>query len=1218
MAQLRRIILLHTHLEGVVELDIDAHTNFCGTNASGKTTLQRLIPVFYGEQPNRVVPKTRKKFDEFYLPYNNSYIIFEYQRDNGAICQAVLTRKSDGGVEYRFVGSAYRAEHYLTRSDEGVSALRYPQWASAMRAHPDIQVSAKISATSEYRSIIQNDVATLRGSNSDSMKLRRLAASFALVGHNHKLRHIEKLVSAVHAKEGKMDTLKSMLAAIFEEDGVTLPTTKVKNTKAREWIQQMRQSMRLEKLETDFASLSQLATQLSGTDAQLAALLPQLDEDRIEQQRIQADAQQQLQQVRGALAEARERFATSQNELNSKLSKAEADLSEKEQRLDSLQTRYDEFESGDMAKLQRDVDALPLWRENLQELAEQHALMVEQHSDLERQLEQRKAKLNAALQRLSEQNRAKSKQLQQQKDATRERQQEKNNELEQAYQSQLQTLQAQFNEHSATLKSQIAVLVHQQAHSQLTAEEQETLAGAERRLEQAQQNYQGAAQQLAALQGQWQQAREQRLAADNELTEARRELNLAELQQAQLARQLSPEQGTLRHYLQQHYPNWHQSVGKVVDASLLDRSDLQPDYAQAADSLYGLKLELNAIELPEYAQDDAAVTLALQQAEQQVAKANQLRAQAEKTLKAAHDEAELCRSQVEQAQWQVTEAEQNIEYARDGRDRLAEQQQQLQQQRKAELAKQLESSQSQLKQLEDAQQQQLSQLRDDHQEQKLEFQLDWQSELQIFDDQLEALDAQLEEKRASNKAQLKDLEQAFNEELSDMGVDPKRIAQSKQQQQQLHEQIQTVQNRQDELTRYQQFIQFDWQQWRPKLLEEATSLKQQIRTLHADLNELKTSYAAKRQELEAQRQQQQTIEEQARLWLDQLTPMLSQLQQLELPEAASMSDGDLSERLSRASEALARHNQLSSQLRSALEQFESLLSKDASSDFLDRLEHEKRQLPEGSPLSLQLKILADLLHILRDQQQQLLEIGENIGGDLKKFFIVFRDINRRIARQSSRLSAAVADDLTLEGIEKSEVKIISTIDELGFWEPLKAFAEAYDDWGRSGHPLPSDEYLNALADVVELLRADEQYRMESLLRLELHLKEGGSDLVIKNDRQLLESSSHGMAYLILCKYLLAFTRLMRGSADLVVHWPIDEIGTLAYHNVEKLFNACGENQIIIVGAFPNPESDVLMLFEHRYLLQPSDENPNKRQIKRIQPKMSRLAQRLLEATENQQ
>lgn len=223
---------------------------------------------------------------------------------------------------------------------------------------------------------------------------------------------------------------------------------------------------------------------------------------------------------------------------------------------------------------------------------------------------------------------------------------------------------------------------------------------------------------------------------------------------------------------------------------------------------------------------------------------------------------------------------------------------------------------------------------------------------------------------------------------------------------------------------------------------------------------------------------------------------------------------------------------------------------------------------------------------------------------------MFSDINRRISLQSRRLSEAVADDLLLEEIGKSEVRIRSTIDELKFWRPLKHFARSYDEWRSSGKAAPSTNYLNALADVVDLMQGDERFSMESLLSLELHLHESGSDLVIKSDRQLLEASSHGMAYLILCKYLLAFTRLLRGNSEVTIHWPIDEIGTLAYHNVEKLFTACNNNNIVIVGAFPNPESEVLMLFQHRYLIEADQLEPGKRRLKRIHPEPNRLSLRL--------
>jgi len=67
---------------------------------------------------------------------------------------------------------------------------------------------------------------------------------------------------------------------------------------------------------------------------------------------------------------------------------------------------------------------------------------------------------------------------------------------------------------------------------------------------------------------------------------------------------------------------------------------------------------------------------------------------------------------------------------------------------------------------------------------------------------------------------------------------------------------------------------------------------------------------------------------------------------------------------------------------------------------------------------------------------------------------------------------------------------------------------------------------------------------------------------------------------------------------------------LAYHNVEKLFDACDSNHIQIVGAFPNPESDVLMLFKHRYLIEAHPDKVGKGQLKRIQPKVSGLSEKL--------
>ena len=51
-----------------------------GRNGRGKTSLLQLLPVFFGENPNRIVgtETNRLNFAGYYLPRLTSYILFEY------------------------------------------------------------------------------------------------------------------------------------------------------------------------------------------------------------------------------------------------------------------------------------------------------------------------------------------------------------------------------------------------------------------------------------------------------------------------------------------------------------------------------------------------------------------------------------------------------------------------------------------------------------------------------------------------------------------------------------------------------------------------------------------------------------------------------------------------------------------------------------------------------------------------------------------------------------------------------------------------------------------------------------------------------------------------------------------------------------------------------------------------------------------------------------
>lgn len=1216
MPGLHRIILINCHLPGFVELDVSGHSNICGTNASGKTTLQRLIPVFYGELPSKVVPKTRKKFDDFYLPHANSYLIYEYQREDGQNCQVVLTRKGTDGVQYRLVAAPYHQEQLLVDTEQGnVQAMLPEQWIKQLR-HLSIDFSHKIQSTSEFRSIIQNDASVGRAVGRENTKLRQLASRYSLVASQHRIRHMEKLVSAVHAKEGKMDTLRTMLAAIFEEDGLVQPTTTVKNTKAREWITQMRQTMRLQSMQSEYQNIQVQTDKLNAIESQLLQLKPVLEKDLQALSTQKADGQEQRNKIKSQQSSEKSAFELAEGALNSRVSETVENLKAKSSRLDHIQQQYEKYQDSDIDQLQKDTDALPLKREEYEQKLEQYNLLIEQHKDLQSQLEQQKLKLSESLERLSRKNQTQVKTIGQQKEVKRQTHNEKELELRGQFEQRKEQQSTEFDAELLELERSIVRQEHQAKLATPTELEIENGTLADKRLELAQRVWQQTSTTKQQAENVYQEQRSIRDNADKMLQQARQTTRQAKERLSQINKQVSPEQDSLRQYLRDNKPGWEQDIGRLINEPLLDRKDLSPQLLASGksneaelNSLLGVQLNLSVIDAPDYAQDEAALSLALEQAQKHLLAAEKQQKQHESELDQCHQEAELKREAVAEQNRLFEQAEQEVAYAQTAKQRFADE-------LKAALAKRKQQAQQALQKLLDDKQQILAQkqdaideLKSAYEEQLLEFKSGWQDELAILDEQIEELERQVETKRQQNREQIKQLEHAFNQELAHQDIDPNTLRELKLQTEALKNHIQGVTVRRDELNEYKTFVQTDWLKQRPELLEQEAELKSLNQQLQQQQSSLVSQYQAKRAELATALAATDKALANCSSLITEIEPMVRQLNHIvfsfEPSQQVSINLGDQAERIGRANEALESRSRGEKKLKESLIEFEGVLGKDAGKDFLDTMHQAFSVLDEDANVRERLPILQRLLSILESRQRQIVEQGETIGGDLNRFFTVFSDINRKIAQQSKRLTEEVSDDLTLDGIARSEVKIISTVDELNFWTPLKRFAQQYDSWNKSDDYLPSQAYLDNLADVVEVLPNDANYSIESLLRLELHLNEGGSDLVIKNDRQLLESSSHGMAYLILCKFLLAFTRLLRNQADIHIHWPIDEIGTLAYHNVEKLFKACDTNHIHILGAFPNPESDVLMLFKHRYLI-----DKQKQQLEKIEPKLSRIAQRL--------
>lgn len=1219
MAKLLKIIMIHGHMPGVVELELNGHTNICGSNASGKTTLQRMIPVFYGERPNKVVPRTRSNFDLYYLPHKNSYVIYEYERAQHGVAQVVLTKRADG-IDYRFVDAPYQPEHYLLERSDGVVAREYSDWAQQMRAR-GIDMSAKISNTTEYRTIILNDTKNDRTTRSESLRHRQLASRFGLVHDKHNLRHIEKLVSAVHAKEGKMDTLKSMLAAILEEDGYQRPANTMTSEKIRSWLRDMKQFMRMEKLQQALADIERISGAQALNLAVLWHLKGLLQENLSEQRLCKADTEEAIQALQRSMREASSRYEQQRSHLRDKLNDAQSDLNNSEEHLQRAHDQYNKYRDADIEGVGRELERLPERRAELQGYEQHHQVMMEAHRGAEQELQSHKLTLAQELEQASSKIQAQMNEKNQQQRVIHDNELATTKAMSSQLQQQQESVRTQFDSQLTKLQGELAAKQAQAHLSLLHADELEQRNNVDMRLDTAQEQLDQQIKQVNTQKHTLTTALRQREQAAATAKEARSAAAQSEQLIERLRLRLEPATGSLQQFLSQHVAHWQHSFGRVLAEPLLQRTDLAPqlqDDATEQRTVFGVELDLQAIETPDYALTEERVREQLEQASAQWQRQQSQLDVAEKALEKAVDEVKQQQQQLDAAQQQQRSFESNVTFAREHKQRLAHEHAGLETERKKAIAQRIDQLQHQLVQVQQQRHTALEELAAEHQARALEQTAEFQEQLQRLEDTIADLNKDRIRLETNTKERIKELEQAFSASLAEKGVDEQALQRNKQKISELQQHIRDIESQRDAFSEFQQFMQVTWAKLRPKWLETEQHAKQQLREITTALNRHETDFKTSQQADNTKLAQLKEQFDKAEKHVQSLQSLCSRLADLHVATqpaptetAAGLEQGDVIERIARAQQLLDDKQKLDKQLEEGVNALEAEIRKDSGKQFVRFMDESFARLGERADLQARVHALGELMTVLEGQQQQTIEQGKNIGSELFQFFTVFNNIHKQVSDYSRRLTHAVGDELRLDGIDKAEVKISSTIDELSFWQPLKEMTYYYRQWQASGERLPASEYVEHLSDVADLLKANQEYSIESLLKLQLNLVENGEPVIIRNDRQLTDSSSNGMAYLILCKFLLAFTRLLRPeAAGVTIHWPIDELGTLAYHNVEKLFEACNHNNIYIVGAFPNPESEVLMLFKHRYLIEPHAQLKNKGQLKRIKPRVSELSKKL--------
>ncbi len=1184
--RLVRLILIDSFSPNrIVLFPVDGGAVLTGRNGRGKTSLLQLIPVFYGESPNRLVATetTRDNFVHYYLPRSTSYILFEYLRRD-VPCLVALHASRDGHeLRYQFLRTAYDQDLFVL--PDGTTIVPAPDLRRHLRTR-GIICSEQISSVTEYRAIIQG---RLSGAE-DRQARRRLIAEYSFVDGGHHLTHIEKLISGMFLRRTNFEDLQRMVVSCIS-DRTTPVTISLDPHKLEAWPRDytayrdiMNQAARLETLK--------------GLDQRIEALDVELG--RVHARYCRLDAH---------LADTEARLLEDQT----------ATKALKEQEADSYRTQRDGLR-----------DAEDLAQRAARALEEQVAALERQHENYSRQGIQAKAKLvaeepaNLALmtmvearrtallgaqqdisaryeQLVNEANRARNQrevELTNQDRALHAEYEPRFSLIQIACDNDISTLRSQHTVEEADLDQRINAAHAERGRWEQTAKHPTPSPDTERSLREKQttrnqleQRRETLDQERKRLAEVFDQAKRDHGKQDNEAERCRRHVDQLATCLDNLRQRARPPETSLLHFLRTTRPAWTGDIAKIIREDLLLRTDLQPDVIvpePTEPSLYGVAVDLDQLE-SSLSANEAALQQEIHRAEDQLGTARAALGTAQQVAvaglaarKKAEDALALHQSQMAQCQaalGNIRLEEQTAQRAvdeskkRNARDAVAQ---------ATAIGDQIASHEGVREALRDRLAANSAARREEGEKAN-----------RVLRAERDARSATIEQLRAdligAMSAQIATLEAERSAALARHGVDTLTLQRIEQEYRDLQTKLREAQDATGLVREWRHWIEEQWAR-RAAHVAESTRIRVEEAKHHEAVETLDGAWRTREAALQSSVQQiveALTALDRTRAMVRERRTILSTYPPdpdiLALPYDTTWTIETLNAQANtgrREIDALFKEYRTDlAELKRAFcmhrdtppDQYYDHVRKLLGPEAADRtwLPHFKSWFAEGH------------LHYKR----LLLTDASAITGGIMQFHAEMREFHRKVLQFNRDLQKNLDASLAFDCISQLTVEVVDTLDEQKYWRTIEDMAEVHQAWfGARDQELPPPEYAQTLRDLLTQYRVREGIRAElaHLIRIQGTVIENGIRRTFSKASDLEHVSSNGLAYIILCLIFVAFINRIRGTAPVEVAWALDELKDLDYGNIAALLAVLRRNHITLLSAFADPDIDVLALFPHRF------------------------------------
>ncbi|EAY26989.1 conserved hypothetical protein [Microscilla marina ATCC 23134] len=1207
------MVFINSASMSYAEVGVDGNVHLIGTQGAGKSTLLRAILFFYNADKTKLgIPREKKGFDEYYFPYQNSYIVFEVAKENASFC--VLAFKNQAKTCFRFIDSAYQKTLFI-------DALNHARdWAGIRDAlGSKIGYSKVINSYEEYRNIIYGNN---KGLSSDFKKYAMLESA--------QYQNIPRTIQNVFLNS-KLEAafIKATIIKSINEEELSIDLDTYDKGHLRDFDLELNDVKKWKKLDKAGANLLEKQARAvidaritykaeQQAKKKLAASLGWVLHKNTQQKPMLAQhmrgatqAQQKLEQTIGTTKEkfdaGKSRTKNRQAVIDDKLDTAAKQQAHyKEQNIEQIIARVGNkgAQLAEQKQWQAERDILT---SKFQEIETQYeALMALQKSkqealknnqgkkqnELNAQFLKAQNELNAKYERLIEEVRQQGQQMMDDAQYMLNAQREQVKEWE-VKKIKIENTQF-FAEELALQQKELEGLQKEQANAQQTISDSEAT--------------------INDLRKEWGWEKEKvESKAKNETDDIKRKQQPLEAEKERVEAKVAGVAGSLYDWLEENKPGWQANIGKVINEDwVLFAQDLEPQLInEDSQSVYGIKLDLGKIDKQVKSVEDYAQALKKNEQARQTlaAKANQcaktLQDNINRLRKKYQTEIKNAEKLITQNTHILAQATQKIKAAEVAIHELAQKAANA----KAVATQEAEEKESKAKAAAQEIVQRLSELKQTQKNNIARKQEAKAQELAEMTQQKaskqEQLQAAFEQSNALISEAMAKINAEKNQRLESEGANVKKIGAIDKQLKKIAQELDFIDAHQAKVTEYEKDKRelFDkvegWQEERQrldeKLWQQTAQYEQALAKLKEDLAEAKQRVAQLRQEqdLVAKDEEEYEAFKKGRVCTEEVLAQIASFNNddashkrgtelMRLINAKHYEARDLLEGLSRAVHDFISHfdekNVFSFRVRFAPQEDEALLN------FAVDLEE---FINENKIATYEKRINDRFANIIT-------QIGKEVGeltakaGEISK---IIGKINNDFA--DNKIFVKAIKHIEMKVIE-SDHKIMRTMVEIkDFNEEKGATLGAPNLFSGDHAQQDNQKAINLLTRLVKELNQSKSDQLKLSDSFDLRFK------IIENDndsgwvQKLANVGSEGTDILAKAMINITLLNVFKESAsrrfkDFKLHCMMDEIGKLHPNNVAGILKFANQRNILLING--SPTSYNAIDYKYTYLLSKDERN----------------------------